>query len=215
MVSQMGKLFTMFYSYFNNQGNMLINEAKSIVGSKQSKGGKAASMFYLYIMSMMIPSFIADIIGASMRGALPDDDDDNGTSLDEWFKFFAISQARYPVAMIPYMRDVGNYVIGKFSDSPFDDRISGSPVFSMWERGVSAPFSIKKAIFNDGDVSKATKDTLTMLGLGGLPTGFMMRPATYIADVAEGDSKIPKEPVKGGLEVMRGLLQGPQVKSAK
>ena len=211
VTTHMGKLFLLFYSYFNNQGNMLINEGQDIRRSGRSRGGKAAAALHLYLMAYMIPSFVADVIGATLRGALPDDDDDDGTALDDWFQFFAISQVRYLNAMLPYAREVGSFVIGKFTDMPYDDQIAGSPAFSVLERALSFPFSVYNAVFGNGDASKAMKDTLTAVGLTGVPVGFVQRPVTYAVDLAEGDSKVPDGAIPATLEVGRGVLAGPAV----
>ena len=211
VTTQLGKLFLLFYSYFNNQGNMLVNEAQDIKRSDRSRGGKAAAALHLYLIAFAIPSFVADLIGATLRGALPDDDDEDGTALDEWFQFFAISQVRYLNAMVPYAREIGSFVIGKFTDLPYDDQIAGSPVFSVLQRALNAPFSVYNAVFADGDASKAMRDTMTAVGMTGVPVGFVQRPVTYAVDVAEGDSKVPDEPLPATLEVGRGLLAGPAV----
>lgn len=203
-----GKLFLMWYGYFNNQGNMLVTEAKDIARQDTSIAAKSASAFYLYLMCYMAPSFMADLIGAAMRDSLPTDDDDDGTMLDDWFEFFAISQARYLGSMTPYGRDIANVVIGKYTDAPWDDEISLSPVTSVLQRVINSPVSLYKAMFEDGDASKAMKETMTALGMMGVPVGFLTRPVTYAADVAEGDTDIP-DGAAGGLEVMRGVLAGP------
>ena len=202
----LGKLFLVFYSFFNNQGNFLMSEAKMIANKDAPVAAKAASAFHLYMMAYMIPSFLADVIGSGLRGNLPDDEDDDGTALDEWFQFFLISQFKYVAATVPYVGQAMNYVVSKFTPQKYDDQISVSPVFSTVEKIISAPFSVKRAMFNDGDVSKAVGDTLTAVGaVPGLaaPAGFVMRPAKWAADVAEGDSS-----VDGVGDVIQGLSSG-------
>lgn len=204
--SALGKLFLVFYSYFNNQGNFLASEVKAVARADQGVAAKAGRFFYFYLMCYMAPSFLAEVIGAAMRGNMPDDDDEDGDALEEWFQFFMMSQAKYISATVPYFGQIGNYALGKFTDVPFDDQISASPVFSTVEKIVSAPFSVYKAMFDEGDASKAVGDTLTAVGALpglGMPAGFAMRPAKYVADVMEGDSE-----AENPAQVLQGISTG-------
>lgn len=202
----LGKLFLVFYSYFNNQANFLLSESRAIKRSDAPVASKAASAFYLYLMCYMAPSFVADLIGASLRDSVPDDEDEDGTAMDEWFQFYLISQAKYATATVPYVGQAMNYVVSKFTPQKYDDQISVSPVFSTAEKALSAPFSLKRAMFDDGDKSKAVGDTLTAIGLApgmAAPVGFAMRPAKWMADLSEGDST-----VEGPVDVIQGLTSG-------
>jgi hypothetical protein len=199
------RLFTIFASWFIGQGNFIVTEGQLVLGDKTTgKAGKAMDLANMYLMLYLIPSFGAELIGAAMRGQLPDDDDDDGKILDDWFEFFALSQAKYPAAMVPYVNVALNYILGKFTAQPFDDRITLSPAQGLLEQVLSAPFSVWEAVFEDGDVSKATRETLALLGVTtNLPTGFVKKPAAYLADIAEGESD-----ADGFDDILQGLTTG-------
>lgn len=202
----LGKLFLMFYSFFNNQGNFLAGEVKALARADVGVGAKSAKALHLYLMCYMVPSFLADVIAAGLRGDLPEDDDNDGSALDEWFQFYLISQFRYVAAQAPFVGQAVNYVIAKFTPQTYDDQISVSPVLSTAEKVLSAPFSLYNAVFGEGDASKAVGDTLTAVGAVpgfGAPVGLVMRPAKFIADAAEGDSEINDVG-----DVMRGIASG-------
>lgn len=207
----MVKLFLMFYSFFNNYGNFLVTEAKAVAKSDRSIGGKSMAALNLYLMGYAIPVFMADFIAMALRGDVPDDDDDDGSALDEWFAAFMISQVKFAAATVPWVGQAINTAVGQFTDSPFDDQISASPALSALSKAIKAPFSVYRAIFEDGDASKAVGDTMSSLGFAGLPAvAVVRRPVTYAVDVAEGDS----EP-DGALEVGRGIVAGPASTSGK
>lgn len=205
----MARLFTMFYSFFSGQGNMIATEAGRIKNSEAGAGSKAADVAMLYIMMLLIPGFLSDAIVAALRGKLPDDKDGDGSSVDEWLQFFAISQTRYATAMVPWVGQAAQVAIGAFTDTTYDDHISLSPAAGLLDTLLhNGPVSIYKAVAKDGDKSKAVGDALTMLGVvTGLPTAVIKKPAMYAADVAEGD----QEP-EGTLSTLRGLIGGPAPK---
>ncbi len=196
------RLFTMFSTYFNNMGNLLGTEmtiAKDL--GFTSKEGSARA-FKAYAMVVMAPSIVAAIIGRLMAGVGLDDDDD-GEYLDDALEIFFGSQFRMMTAMVPGGA-IANSIANSFNDKPYDDRINISPVFSMIEQSTKSFSTVPAAMTGEGDASKAIRDGMTAIGMiTGIPTGPISKPASYIADVSEGNA----DP-SGPIDYARGLVTG-------
>ena len=156
----------------------------------------------------MIPAIMAEGIVKGIGGFDPDDDDDY---LNESLSLFFGAQMRYGLGLIPGVGPITLAGINMFNQKQYDDHIATSPIVSLLESAVRAPHSVYKAIEEEGHSKRAVRDVLTMLGLmTGLPLGSLMRPAGYLADVADG----VVEP-QGVSDVARGLLSGKDVKRTK
>ncbi len=194
------RLFTMFYSYFNGQAN-LIGTQMSIIMRTQGWAG-SPRMFYIYLMGVAVPAIIGEAIVQAARGELGDEDDDGYA--DDLLSLMLGSQARYIAGALPGVGQIGTAAFNRFNDQQYDDRISTSPVLSVTERAIGAPATISDAVFNGGDVSRATGDGLTLLGLIlGVPTGWLVKTSGYAIDVAEGDAN-PAGPV----DLLQGAVSG-------
>jgi hypothetical protein len=99
---------------------------------------------------------------------------------------------------------VGNAVVNAGNSKPYDDRLATSPAISMIESAVKAPWTLYKAMFEDGDKSKSVKDVASLVSLTtGIPANIAARPLSYAADVQEGDV-VPTGPA----DMARGLVTG-------
>jgi len=79
-----------------------------------------------------------------------------------------------------------------------------SPAVSLLESGFGAPYSVYKAIADDGDKRKAVRDVATLLTLAtGLPFITAAKPVGYLTGVA--DDKIAPTNV---LDFSRGMVSG-------
>lgn len=194
------RLFTMFYSYFNGQANLVGGEMRTAMRMAGWNG--APRMFWVYLMGIAAPAIVAELIVQGFRGDLGDDDDDGYA--DEIVATVLGAQGRYITAMIPVAGQLTMALVNRFNDQVYDDRLSTSPVVSAVERAVGAPASVGDAIFGDGSPKKATQDGLTALGLiTGIPMGQLSKMAGYGADVATGKA----EP-QGVADVAQGLASG-------
>lgn len=201
------RAFTMFYSYFNMQANLLGTEFQKLAQGIGLKKG-AGRAFYLYFVGFLIPAVMAEAIVAAMGGFDPDDDDDY---LNETLSTMFLSQIRTALAMVPGVGPVALAGINAFNRKWYDDRISTSPVISILESAVTAPHSLYKAMAEEGRTKRAVRDVLTLLGVTtGLPTAALNRPAGYLADVYDGVAK-PDDL----LDVTRGLISGKDVNRTK
>ncbi len=189
------RAFTMFYSYFNTQANLLGTE----LGLRRGAG----RLLYVYTFGLLIPATLAEMIVRAAGGGF-DDDDDGDVDLWDMLRIMAGAQGRFLAGMVPGAGPAVMAGINAFNDKWYDDRISTSPAVSAIESTVRAPHSIYKAIAEDGSTKRAVRDTLTAIGmLTGLPLAPLAKPLGYMADVNEG-----RTDPEGALDVARGLVTG-------
>jgi hypothetical protein len=180
------RLFTMFYSYFNAQANLIGTEAGIAIRTLGWKGS-ADKLFTLYIVGGFLPAVVAEAIMQAGRGELGDEDEDGWA--DDLAELFLLSQLRYFAAMAPGIGQAVNFGINLANDKPYDDRLSTAPALTMLEGAVKSVKTVPKAIFSDGDASRATADGINAIGLiTGIPLGWLRKIASYGVDAAEGDS---------------------------
>jgi hypothetical protein len=198
--SEGAKLFLMFYSHFNNQDNLIGSETKNIISEFGWSG--APRLFYLYMMTVAIPAIAAEMIIKYLRDDLPDDEDEDGQILDDYLAWMSGAQFRYAAATVPYLGQVGNWMMNLGNDKPFDDRMTVSPVLSYAEgAGKFIARELQGENENDG---RRVRSALTTLGfITGLPLGQLGKPAGYLADIEAGRV----DPENAG-DVVRGLIAG-------
>jgi hypothetical protein len=196
------RAFTMFYSYFNMQANLLGTEfAKATQKQGLRKG--AGRMLYLYSMGFMIPAVLSELLVRSMSGDGWDEDDD-GSYLNDIMSIFFGSQFRAGSAMIPVVGSTAQAGVNLWNNKAYDDRISTSPAITMVEGSLRAPKSTYNWVKNGDGGSRAIRDWLTLMSLmTGAPVAPFGKPIGYIMDVSEG-----KAQPKGGLDYARGLITG-------
>ena len=198
------RAFTMFYSYFNMQANLLGTEFTKTVKEFGVKKGMG-HLLYIYTFAFMIPAVLSEII-VQGAGGFADGDDDEWDENDAMALFFG-SQARTAMAMVPIVGPSVLAGVNAWNSKPYDDRISTSASVSALESTVRAPNTLYKAIAEDGSWKKAVRDTLTALGMiTGLPLGQMGKPIGYAADIAQG--KVNPE---SAMDVTRGVISGKDV----
>ena len=199
--SPLMRLFTMFYSYFNMQANLLGTEFSKAM----RKNGFTATgrLFYIYVYGFMIPAVLSEALVQLMSGEAWKDDDDDGY-IDNILSIFFGGQARTATAFVPAIGPAIQAGINAWNDKWYDDRISSSPAVSMLESAVHTPVSVYKYIAEEGSAKRAIKDSLTLIGLlTGLPVAPLGRPLGYMADVAQG-----KVEPSGPIDYSRGLISG-------
>lgn len=198
------RAFTMFYSYFNMQANLLGTEFLKTTRDMGVRRG-AGRLLYIYTFGFMAPAVLSEMI-VQAAGGFDTGDDDEWDQYDAMALFFG-SQARTATAMVPVVGPAALAGFNMWNKKPYDDRISTSASISAIEQSLKAPVSLYKAIADDGSWKRAVRDTLTMLGMiTGLPLGQLGKPLGYIADVEQGNAK-PESP----MDYVRGLLSGKDV----
>jgi hypothetical protein len=201
--SSFSRMFSQFAGYFNMQANLLGTEFQTISRDMGLRKGAGRGL-YVTLMAFLVPAWVSEIIVQAFRGG-PDDEDKDGEFLDDWLQaVFGMATLRGATAMIPIFGQVGNAVVNAGNSKPYDDRLATSPAISMIESAVKAPWTLYKAMFEDGDKSKSVKDVASLVSLTtGIPANIAARPLSYAADVQEGDV-VPTGPA----DMARGLVTG-------
>jgi hypothetical protein len=202
------RAFTMFYSYFNMQANLLGTEFGNVVREFGVRRG-AGKLLYIYVFGFMSVAVLSEVI-VQAAGGFDTGDDDEWDQYDAMALFFG-SQARTATAMVPVVGTAALAGFNMWNKKPYDDRISTSPSISAIETSLRAPASLYKAIADDGSWKKAARDTLTMLGMiTGLPLGQLGKPVGYVLDVEQGKAK-----PESAMDYVRGLVSGKDVNKEK
>jgi hypothetical protein len=196
------RLFTQFLGYFNMMANTNAAELSKIakgVGMRKGAGKAIGIIFW----GLMVPAWLAEAIAIAMRGG-PEDEDDDGY-LDDWImEVVGMGTLKFALAGVPFVGQFANAGINRFNNNPVDDRVSLSPGVSLLEGSVGAPYSVYKALVDEGSKAKAVKDVGTAVSLmTGLPAHWAARPISYWVGVA--DDRIEPE---GFTDALRGTLTG-------
>lgn len=201
--TQTERLFKQFVGYFNMLANLNAFEIQKIARETGLKKG-AGRAFYVYLMGLMLPAVLSEMIVRAMSGEGFDEDDDD-FYLDDALEIFFGSQFKTAAASAPYGGQVAVSAYNRFNNKRFDDRLSLSPVLSVVESTAGVPHALYQNIHDDVDNEKQiAKDTLTLIGImSSLPTGPIGKPVGYVMDVESGRAQ-PTGPV----DFTRGLVTG-------
>jgi len=196
------RLFTQFLNYFNTIANTnataLINIQREL-GFRKGAGKALGVVFF----GVLMPAMVAEAIAIAFRGG-PEDEDGDGY-LDDWLAQAAgMGTLKFMLAGVPF---AGQFIvagINRFNANPVDDKVSLSPAISLLESAVGAPYSVYKAMMDEGSVRRAIMDVSTLVAMiTGLPTRVLAKPIGYAAGVAN-DEIDPTGPA----DVVRGLVTG-------
>lgn len=139
------QLFTMFYSYFNGQLNMVARDAalakREVAQGEVSKAAArlAASAIFVWIL----PAVVSELTRQA-----PDDEDD-----EEKLQRVVRATILYPTAMIPLLRDFAPFVYDKIAGNrAFDPRLTPVQGFvSTLSRAATAAGDIGSDDFDEKD----------------------------------------------------------------
>lgn len=195
------RLFTMFYSYFNNQANLVGYEAKKILknyGYKQGSG----KLFYLYLTAYAIPAAFSGAVTQLLSGKM--DKNDDGSYLDDWLGVFFNSQLDTGLSYFPIAGSVARRVKDELTDNRFKTDVISSPAIEMLNSSLAA-LGAPKDVIDNGELSKKNiTDSLTLIGiLSDLPIKPISKPINYLKDVQSGDAN-----PTGPIDFTRGLITG-------
>ena len=202
------RIFVKFYSYFNAMLNL--NAAEFDITKRQiGYKGKAGKFFYLYMMGVLVPAVVAEGISMAARGEFDtEDDDDLAVALAE---LFLLSQIKYVAGFVPGGSAAVNRIIGQFTDVPYDDRLSFSPVLGIFDQAISGTANLVEDIVTAAvegeparDASKIIRDGLNAIALiFGLPTNWFSKPVQFLQKIEEG-----KEDPEGVADYVKGFTTG-------
>lgn len=191
--------FTQFSGWFNTQANLQVSEA-AIAVRDRGMVGASPRLLQIAAMGTLVPAIASELVAQALRGTLGDEDDDGWW--DDLADVFLFSSLRYALAYLPFVGQVGNAVINRFDDKPYNDKMSIAPVFTTVEAPISLAVDVTKTAQGKGDASRTVKDFgTTFTTITGIP--LLNRQAGYVADVVEGDVE-PLDP----LDAARGFVSG-------
>lgn len=198
------RLFTMFYSYFNMQANLLASETIKTARDLGLKKG-AAKMFYTVSMGFVLPAAMTELIVRAMSGKFDDDEDD--LYIDDFLYATVNGLTRNATAFVPFVGSGIQAAINVQNNKWYDDRPSTSPAISVIESAITGNSkTLGQAIDPDKEVNtkRAVRDALAAISLiTGLPVSPLAKPISYLIDLAEGDAD-PENPI----DLIRGLITG-------
>lgn len=189
-----------FYGFFGSQLNLLQTEFGNIM--RQSGWTGSAKGFFAFISLVAAPAFVGQVIADALRGKLPDDDDDDGSTVDDWLAYFTKSNLSYMGAMVPFLGQGVNATVNAFDKKPMNDRLSISPIASGFETAIRGT----KNLLSDGDVNdgRLLTDVANTLGFfAGVPLGQPVKPVANVVAAREG-----RVTPRNSYEGMTGLITG-------
>jgi hypothetical protein len=195
------KMFSMFYSFFNNAVNYQGANALKILRELGLSKGRG-QLAYLYLYAFYAPFTIAALMGQAARGKW--DDDDDGEYIDDILTTLLFGHLRTATAYVPFAGSVMNAALGTFTTkAPYDDRISMSPAIQMADSTIRSVGKLTGAV-PEGRPGALTKDVLTSIGwLSGAPLGPVGKSLGYVMDAENG--YITPEST---LDYSRGVITG-------
>ncbi|EHU3265200.1 GNAT family N-acetyltransferase [Acinetobacter baumannii] len=188
------RMFLMFYNWFNMVWNTTSSEAKLALEASNGSWVQASPrLAYIALMMISIPSILSELLGVIFAGGLKDEDDDDN-KWDDLSAKLAISQVKMLAAFVPYVGNAANAAISNTDKNVMNDRYTASPVFSMFDGGLSLIQHASRALDEDKEVNqgKAAKDMLNTATLvTGIPFAVLGKPSGYWLDVAQGKKDAP------------------------
>lgn len=197
----------MFFNYFDMIYNLSVNEFGDAFRRREY-----GRMAWAYATIILLPTLISDVIKEDLLGAGDGDSGDDDD--DPWIKWVTIkllsASLRGSAGMIPGGGAVGTMIDNRLTGKPRSlslDRLNPSPVLSSLETVSQVPADLMDAA-NGRKYKKAIKDGLMVISLAGYPVYQLGKPLGYMADIMEGKSELPSNPVKAA----QGLVIGREPK---
>lgn len=141
---QLKRLFTMFYSYFNSQLQMLVRAGAIAKREAASNPGLAIAKFTVqFVMIAVLPAILTEM----MMGNGGDDEDE-----DKLAKRYARALLMYGAGMFPIVRDISSYTWSVFDTDTYNFGYKISPVQSAGEGVVKGIQSLVDIAAGEGDI---------------------------------------------------------------
>ncbi|CAB3858059.1 hypothetical protein LMG26854_03319 [Achromobacter aegrifaciens] len=141
---QLKRLFTMFYSYFNSQLQMLVRAGAIAKREAASNPGAAIAKFTVqFVMIAVLPAILTEM----MMGNGGDDEDE-----DKLAKRYARALLMYGAGMFPIVRDISSYTWSVFDTDTYNFGYKISPVQSAGEGVVKGIQSLADIVAGEGDI---------------------------------------------------------------
>lgn len=186
------RMFTMYFDYFNNKGNLGLTEAGNTVRDVGIKSS-IPRLVYLYTAGMAITGMMSAAAYQAANGSLFNQEGDDEFFKHQFMKIFFGGQFNEATALLP--------VLGPLINT---QKLQLSPGIDSLQKAIGAPKAVFEAIEDPEKKGPAIRDTLTLLGMmSGLPAQALSRPIGYAVDAATQRVK-----VNGPLDYARGLVTG-------
>ena len=168
---QLKKAFTMFYSYFNAQLNLLVKHGVvTHVEARENPSLAAAKMAAKLVAIVVVPTVLSEML---MHGAQKDDE-----TAEQMLTRYSGAFVKYGAGMVPFVRDIVPGIWAQFTgDHYFGTKIS--PLDSAAEGVVKAAKSAADVAKGEGDA----KDAKNLIMGAGYLTGV---PGKLISDTVMG-----------------------------
>ena len=180
--SELGKIMTPAFSYFNTQYNQLFNEQTP----GMMRGQISPIEFATFItFAMVLQALVSQWLAGRWDPGDDEDEDDRNRRL-------ALEVAMTPTAGIPLIRDITRAALMKAS--------TGRPTFGTSVPAIGAITSTGSGIggaihdlSDEGEISRASARDLTMAAgyWFGLPSRQLWTTGSYVSDVATGEEEAP------------------------
>lgn len=189
--SPFGRMFTHFMTYFNMVLNLSWTGFQQIhddFGITSGKGSLKA--LGLFSVVFWIPSVLGLVLKRGFAGDLGEDDDGDGTNIDDILWMLVEAPRDLALATIPVLGPAAKMLmVNYWNDKFYDDRMPTAPALSVFD-SAKAIKTVPKAIFEDGDPATAVRDAATLIGLlTGLPLKPLSNPIVYQIKKDQGESK--------------------------
>ena len=165
-------IFTMFMTFFSALWNLQRDLVKGTKSGKYSTTTVAAKTMFLFTIPVLFEMI--------MRGEFAKEDEEP----EELLQNVLTKVALYPIASIPFVRDVVNGVVAGYG-------YNASPVTSIVEQGLQGLEGASKAVLADGELTKGQIKSISKLAgatLGIPGTGQAWATGEHLYDVlAEGE----------------------------
>ena len=165
-------IFTMFMTFFSALWNLQRDMVKGAQSGKYSTTTVAAKAMFLFTIPVLFEMI--------MRGEFAKEDEEP----EELLQNVLTKVALYPIASVPFIRDVVNGVVAGYG-------YNASPVTSIVEQGLQGLEGASKAVLADGELTKGQIKSISKLAgatLGIPGTGQAWATGEHLYDVlAEGE----------------------------
>ena len=200
--SELSKLMTMFYSYFNTTYN-LQTEAYRKMRAQGISIGSVAEFLGQTLILQLIPA----VLGSLLLDALPSDEDLEDDPEGTWAMWTLMALIKYGIGQVVGYRDVGNSITSGFN-------FQLTPVEGTIQKGIKSVRDLKDIPewVEEGEIPDTfVKNALTVFGMAaGIPGSIqMVRMYDYYKKLQEGTLKT--DPESTFEEIYGALIRGDKV----
>lgn len=209
------RLMVQYSGYFNWLANVNVTDFGNLIRDLGWKTPLSMRFYQQLILGYVAPLFLADALMSIVAGRFYDDDEDEDLASAIGENVLA-SVGRGTASMLPGVGQVAMALYGLSTEDPNDERVTNAPAIGYIMRAGRGAMAVAREAGElvgvtsiEKEVSgREIRDIFGLLSLltGGLPTGFLGKPAQFLTDVNAGNYEEPSLPVwTGGL--MSGKVQ--------